>query len=181
MRHTSLIPENTRRPAPQHAAFIALGANLPSLAGEPAVTVRAATEQLAGLGTIVARSSLYVTEPVGYKDQPPFINAVVEMRTPLAPQALLESLLAIEKSFGRDRRRQIAKGPRTLDLDLLLFDDLVLNVAALTLPHPSMHERRFVLQPLAEIAPQRMHPLLHRTIADLLAGLPGEARPDVTA
>jgi 2-amino-4-hydroxy-6-hydroxymethyldihydropteridine diphosphokinase len=177
----SLSPENTR-PKPEHpsqehltrehTAFVALGANLPSAVGVPSATIRAAMEQLAALGEVVARSSLYSTEPVGYRDQPAFINAVVEMRTALAPGALMEGLLAVERSFGRQRERQIAKGPRTLDLDLLLFDDLILDTETLTLPHPSMHERRFVLEPLAEIAPGWVHPLFQRTITELLSSLP---------
>jgi 2-amino-4-hydroxy-6-hydroxymethyldihydropteridine diphosphokinase len=155
----------------EHTAFIALGANLPSAVGAPSATVCAAMEQLAALGEVVARSSLYSTEPVGYRDQPAFINAVVEMRTALAPGALMEGLLAVEKSFGRQRERQIAKGPRTIDLDLLLFDDLILDSETLTLPHASMHERRFVLEPLAEIAPGWVHPLFQRTITELLSSL----------
>jgi 2-amino-4-hydroxy-6-hydroxymethyldihydropteridine diphosphokinase len=176
----SLSPENTR-PKPEHpneehltrehTAFVALGANLPSAVGAPSATVRAAMEQLAALGEVVARSSLYSTEPVGYREQPSFINAVIEMRTALAPGALMEGLLAVEKNFGRVRGRQIAKGPRTIDLDLLLFDDLILDSDALTLPHPSMHERRFVLEPLAEIAPGWVHPLFERTIRELLSSL----------
>jgi 2-amino-4-hydroxy-6-hydroxymethyldihydropteridine diphosphokinase len=172
----SLSPENTR-PKPEHltrehTAFVALGANLPSAVGVPSATIRAAMEQLAALGEVVARSSLYSTEPVGYRDQPAFINAVIEMRTALAPGALMEGLLSVERSFGRERERQIAKGPRTLDLDLLLFDDLILHSETLTLPHASMHERRFVLEPLAEIAPGWVHPLFQRTITELLSSLP---------
>jgi 2-amino-4-hydroxy-6-hydroxymethyldihydropteridine diphosphokinase len=155
----------------RHVAFIALGANLPSDVGEPADTVRAAIDRLAGAGKVVARSSLYRTAPVGYTDQPTFVNAAVRLDTQLAPHALLTALMTIEQAFGRDRSRQIPKGPRTIDLDLLLFDDLVLDSKTLTLPHPAMHERRFVLEPLAEIAPEWVHPILHRTIRELLQPL----------
>ena len=130
-------------------AYIALGANL----GDAEATVAAAITALAALPEtrLVAVSSLYRTAPVGLKNQPDFINAVVALEVTLAPQPLLEALFEIEARFGR--QRSIPNAARTLDLDLLLHGDTTLNGAELTLPHPRMHQRAFVLAPLLEIAP----------------------------
>ncbi len=130
-------------------AYIALGANL----DDPAATVRAAFAALANLpeSRIVKTSSLYSTAPIGLKNQPDFINAVAVLETTLAPEALLDALLDIEQRFGR--RRAEKNGPRTLDLDILLYNELMLDLPRLTLPHPRLHLRAFVLYPLAEVAP----------------------------
>ena len=163
-----------------HLAAIALGSNLSSARGDRQATLRAAAVELANLGEVVAVSSFYKTDPVGYLDQPRFLNAAALLRTGLGPLDLLRRLLAIERSFGRDRSATVAKGPRTLDLDLLLYDDVILNSPELTLPHPAMHERGFVLEPLAEIAPKLMHPALGKSISQLLLSLPDTVGPQHT-
>lgn len=155
-----------------HLATIGLGANLPSPAGLPQQTIRAALHDLSGAGKVVAASSLYHSEPVGNEDQPPFVNAIAQLTTDLEPEAFLAFLLATEQRYGRERHRDSSKGPRTLDLDLLLMDSFVIHSAALTLPHPALAARRFVLEPLCEIAPQLVHPVLRKTVAELLAELP---------
>ena len=135
-------------------AYVALGANI----GEPVAHLRAAVADLDALpGTrVVARSSLYRSAPVGLVDQPDFINAVVAVDTALEALPLLRTLLAIEARHGRVR--SVPNAPRTLDLDLLLYGEAVVGGAELTLPHPRMHERAFVLAPLAEIAPSLVIP-----------------------
>ncbi|MFB0936497.1 MAG: 2-amino-4-hydroxy-6-hydroxymethyldihydropteridine diphosphokinase [Propionivibrio sp.] len=130
-------------------AFVALGANL----ADPVAQVRAALEALARLpgSRLLRASSLYRTAPVGIHGQPDFINAVAALETSLAPQALLAALFSIEAQFGR--RRDYRHAPRTLDLDLLLYEGETLDTPELQLPHPRMHLRAFVLAPLVEIAP----------------------------
>jgi 2-amino-4-hydroxy-6-hydroxymethyldihydropteridine diphosphokinase len=162
-------------------AYIALGSNLVSEHGGPADTLCAASERLSRLGRVVARSSLYETDPVGYHDQPAFLNAAVALETQLEPLPLLLALLATEREFGRDRSRGVSKGPRTLDLDLLMVEGCIVAEPGLTLPHPCLADRRFVLVPLAEIAPQLQHPQRNQTIAELLALLPDEGENRVSA
>lgn len=140
--------------ATTHRAFVALGSNL----AEPEAQVLQAFAALARLPQtrLLAQSSLYRSAPVGYAEQPDFINAVALITTGLAAHDLLQSLLEIERACGRVR--DFRNAPRTLDLDLLLYADLTLNEAGLTLPHPRMHERAFVLLPLLEIAPDCVIP-----------------------
>lgn len=133
-------------------AYIGMGSNLASPAGSPEFTLAAAADRLASLGRLAARSSLYSTEPVGYAHQPRFLNAVVALETGLDPHSLLHALLGIEREFGRDRSAAIQNGPRTLDLDILLMDDLSIREPGLDVPHPRMAERQFVMVPLAEVA-----------------------------
>jgi 2-amino-4-hydroxy-6-hydroxymethyldihydropteridine diphosphokinase len=137
-----------------HRAFIALGSNLQ----DPAAQVASALRELSTLpGTHLLRhSSLYRTAPLGYDNQPDFINAAAEVATTLQPLALLRALLALETSHGRER--PFPNAPRILDLDLLIYDELVMQTPELTLPHPRLHERGFVLFPLAEIAPDLVIP-----------------------
>lgn len=147
-------------------AYVALGSNL----GDPQATVQAALQALKALpgSALVAVSSLYRTAPVGLKNQPDFINAVAALDTQLSAEDLLGALFAIEERFGR--KREFHHAPRTLDLDLLLHGSETRSTARLTLPHPRMHERAFVLLPLVEIAPEATIPG-HGPAAALLQGV----------
>jgi 2-amino-4-hydroxy-6-hydroxymethyldihydropteridine diphosphokinase len=145
-------------------AFVALGSNL----DDPVAQVARGIEEFGTItGTVVKRvSSLYRSAPVGFQEQPEFVNAVAQIATRLAPRPLLDALLEIERRHGRVRG--VPNGPRTLDLDLLLYGSLVMHEPGLTIPHPRMHERAFVVVPLAEIAPRRVVPG-HGTASRLLA------------
>ncbi|MCU0572089.1 MAG: 2-amino-4-hydroxy-6-hydroxymethyldihydropteridine diphosphokinase [Syntrophobacteraceae bacterium] len=152
------------------AALIGLGGNV----GDPVAHCREAVRRLEEhpAVTVLRCSSLYRTEPLGKHDQNWFVNGVVLCETTLAPEQLLVVLQDIEKTCGRVRRERW--GPRTLDLDLLCFGDVILDTERLTLPHPRLHERRFVLVPLLEIVPHWRHPVLPRTGRELLDALGGE-------
>ena len=152
-------------------AYLSLGSNL----GDRIANLRNAIARLKSLGSVKAVSSFYETEPVDFTAQPWFVNCAVALETEKMPRQLLRSLLEIERGLGRRRRHQ-KKGPRTIDLDILLFGNSIVNISGLAIPHPAMTERRFVLEPLAEIAPEVIHPVLKKTIRDLRdAPPPGQA------
>jgi len=152
-------------------AAIALGSNLESHWGDRAANLREATLRARELGAVLALSSFYDTAPVGYTEQPDFLNAALLLETHLEPVELMRALLAIERAMGRDRAIALTKGPRVIDLDLLLMGDVVIATKELTLPHPAMAQRRFVLEPLAEIAPNLVDPLSGRTVVEMLAAV----------
>ena len=142
-------------------AYVGVGANL----GDREATIRAAIDALPG---IVGVSELRETDPVGVVDQPAFLNGAVALETELAPRELLDALLAVERDLGRERRERW--GPRTIDLDLLLYGDETIDEPGLTVPHPRLHERRFALEPLLDLDPEVAIPGRGRVI-DLLTGL----------
>jgi 2-amino-4-hydroxy-6-hydroxymethyldihydropteridine diphosphokinase len=148
-------------------AYLSLGSNVGDRAGQ----LHDAIARLVAAGRVVATSSFYETEPVEFTDQPWFLNCAVALETRISPPELMKTVLGIEQEMGR--RRTQKKGPRTIDIDILLYGDEVVDSPEVKIPHPAMQDRRFVLQPLAEIAPEARHPALKKTMGELLAELPG--------
>lgn len=147
--------------------YLSLGSNI----GDRAQNIARATAELPARGVRVTReSSLYETEPVEFGQQDWFLNAVVEAETNVDPSELLHTLLAIERSLGRERR--VPKGPRIIDIDILLYGDKQVHTPEIDIPHPRMADRRFVLVPFAEMTPDAVHPALHKTVTQLLAETP---------
>jgi len=147
-------------------AYLSLGSNVGDRAGQ----LKAAASRLATVGRVVAVSSFYETEPVEFTEQPWFLNCVVALETGRGPQELMKAILGIEREMGRKRVQN--KGPRSIDIDILLFGETVVDSNEVTIPHPAMPQRRFVLEPLAEIAAEIRHPLRKKTIREMLAELP---------
>jgi 2-amino-4-hydroxy-6-hydroxymethyldihydropteridine diphosphokinase len=157
----------------EKTVYLSLGSNL----GDRAANLRNAIKKLQEIGQVVAVSSFYETEPMEVTDQPWFVNCAVALKTELMPRQFLSLMLKIEREMGRRRVRP--KGPRTIDIDILLFGNSVVHTPQLDVPHPAMHQRRFVLQPLSEIAADARHPVLKKKVCELLGALPrrsGEVR-----
>ncbi|MGC1373355.1 MAG: 2-amino-4-hydroxy-6-hydroxymethyldihydropteridine diphosphokinase [Candidatus Sulfotelmatobacter sp.] len=146
--------------------YLSLGSNV----GDSEAQLRGAQDRLRVAGRVVKVSSFYETEPMEFTEQPWFLNCAVELETGEGSHELMATILRIEQEMGRRRVQQ--KGPRLIDIDILLFDNEVVSSDDLTIPHPAMHQRRFVLEPLAEIAPEVVHPVFKKTIRELLDALP---------
>jgi 2-amino-4-hydroxy-6-hydroxymethyldihydropteridine diphosphokinase len=152
----------------RNIVYLSLGSN----EGDRIANLRAAIQALATIGQVTAVSSFYETEPVEYTQQPWFVNCALALNTDKTPQQLLSAILQLERELGRRRSPKQLKGPRLIDIDILLFGAAIIDTADLQIPHPAMHQRRFVLQPLAEIAPGQLHPIVKRTVRELRDALP---------
>jgi 2-amino-4-hydroxy-6-hydroxymethyldihydropteridine diphosphokinase len=150
----------------RNRAYLSLGSNI----GDRGANLQATIERLSQVGNVLAVSSFYETEPMEVTSQPWFLNCAVSLETDKSPSQLLRGVLAIEQAMGR--RRTQDKGPRNIDIDVLLYGDLVVGEKGLHIPHPGLSERRFVLEPLAEIDPEAWHPVLKKTARDLRDALP---------
>jgi len=156
--------------------YLSLGSNL----GDRAENLRTAIARLAGLGEVVTVSSFYETEPVELTAQPWFLNCALKLDTEKMPRQLIAWILALEKGMGRQRKQK--NGPRTIDIDIVFFGGSIIKLPSLTVPHPKMHERRFVLEPLTEIAAEARHPVFKRTVKELRDALPpGQAVRKIAA
>jgi 2-amino-4-hydroxy-6-hydroxymethyldihydropteridine diphosphokinase len=146
--------------------YLSLGSNV----GDRAANLRTALTLLGAVGKVAAVSSFYETEPVELTAQPWFLNCAAKLETERMPKQLIKNILDLEREMGRQRQQK--KGPRNIDIDILLFGTSIIETQGLTVPHPALHERRFVLEPLAEIAPEVRHPVFKRTIRELRDALP---------
>jgi 2-amino-4-hydroxy-6-hydroxymethyldihydropteridine diphosphokinase len=168
---TNAIKTDTSSSTVANLAYLSLGSNV----GDREGCLREAVTRLAAAGRVVAVSSFYETEPVEFTRQPWFLNCALALETTQTPLQLMAAILRIEEEMGR--RRVKKKGPRSIDIDILIFVSIateftIMNSKELTIPHPAMHQRRFVLAPLAEIAPELLHPIFKKTIRELCDALP---------
>jgi 2-amino-4-hydroxy-6-hydroxymethyldihydropteridine diphosphokinase len=148
----------------EHTVYLALGSNL----GDRLANLKQAIDSLTPQMEVKAKSSVYETPPWGYEDQPKFLNQVVKAKTYLDPEPLLKHLKRLEVALGR--QASFPNGPRLIDMDILFYDELILNTSSLVIPHPRLQERGFVLLPLMELSPDLVHPLIKKSVREMAAG-----------